>query len=60
VVDGNTYTDTFDEEIPAIGHTYGSPSFEWSSDFKTCTGTVVCQNDPTHISTETLNSTSEI
>ena len=46
--------------IPATGHNYGTPEYVWSEDFKTCTATIICANDRTHIVTETVNSTSAV
>jgi uncharacterized repeat protein (TIGR02543 family) len=39
-------------EIPAIGHRYGAPVYTWSDDGKTCTATVTCEHDKTHVITE--------
>ena len=44
-------------EIPAIGHKWGKPTYEWSADHSTLTGKVVCENDKNHVHTETVNST---
>lgn len=62
-----TYTATFtnpafakqikSEDIPAIGHKWGKPTYEWSADHSTLTGKVVCENDSNHVHTETVNST---
>ena len=62
-----TYTATFtnpafakqikSEEIPATGHKWGKPTYEWSADHSTLTGKVVCENDNNHVHTETVNST---
>ena len=41
------------EFIPAVGHTYGPATYEWSEDHSTCTATVVCESDETHVATET-------
>ena len=41
------------EFIPAVGHTYGPATYEWSEDHSTCTATVVCERDETHVATET-------
>ena len=35
--------------IPATGHAYGEPAFQWSADGKTCTVTFTCGNDETHV-----------
>ena len=48
------YTNTLElTDIPAIGHAYGEPAFQWSADGKTCTVTFTCGNDETHV--EVLN-----
>ena len=44
-------------EIPAIGHKWGKPTYEWSADHSTLTGKVVCENDNSHVHTEKVNST---
>ena len=41
--------------VIAGGHTWGSPSYSWSDDGKTCTGKRVCTRNSTHI--ETVNAT---
>ena len=48
------------EDIPATGHEYGEPTYTWSADGKTCTATVVCDNDSTHVITEEATVTSEV
>ena len=46
---GKTYTDTKDlADIPATGHSYGEPVWNWSEDGKTCTVTFTCEKDETH------------
>ena len=44
-------------EISATGHKWGKPTYEWSADHSTLTGKVVCENDNSHVHTETVNST---
>ena len=39
--------------VIAAGHSWGSPSYTWSDDGKTCTGKRVCTRNSTHI--ETVN-----
>ena len=41
------------------GHVWGTPSYEWSEDNKTCTATSVCELDPEHILTETVDTLCE-
>ena len=45
--------------IPALGHNYGTPTYTWSTDGKSCTATAVCQRDANHIATEEVTATSE-
>ena len=64
-----TYTATFtnpafakqikSEEIPATGHKWGKPTYEWSTDHSTLTGKVVCENDNSHVHTEDARVTSK-
>ena len=44
-------------EIPATGHKWGKPTYEWSADHSTLTGKVVCEKDGNHVHTEKVNST---
>ena len=39
---GQTYTDTREAVIPASGHSYGGPVFQWSGDHSACTASVTC------------------
>lgn len=44
------YSETKDtDEIAALGHAYGEPTFKWSDDHKTCTATFTCKNDAKHV-----------
>ena len=43
--------------LPATGHSWGTPTYTWSEDNKTCTAKRVCAHDATHVDTETVNST---
>ena len=43
-------------EIPATDHDWAEPTYEWSSDNKTCTAKRLCKNDQSHIESETVNS----
>ena len=36
----------------ALGHDWGEPQYEWSSDNKKCTAKRTCNNDQTHVETE--------
>ena len=52
--EGKDYTATLElTDIPATGHAYGEPTFQWSADGKTCTVTFTCGNDASHV--EVLN-----
>lgn len=43
--------------INPIGHLWGKPGYEWSSDYNRVTGTCVCSRDPEHTITETASAT---
>ena len=65
-----TLTATFTEEpfttqtktvvIPAKGHDWDAPTYTWSQDYKTCTATRICKNDPKHIESETVNTKPDV
>ena len=58
---GQTYTDTKDvADIPATGHSYGEPVWNWSEDGKTCTVTFTCEKDETHKQTPEVKVTSAV
>lgn len=40
--DGKEYTDVNEVEVPALGHTYGTPEFIWFDDYNKCTATFTC------------------
>ena len=44
---------------PKTPHKWGTPTYTWSSDYKTCTANVVCDNDSTHKESVTVNATVE-
>jgi len=52
-------TQTKEVEIPATGHKWGEPTYEWAADKSTCVATSVCENDPNHVLTENGKVTSE-
>ena len=60
-----TFTNTaFEEqektvEIPATDHDWAEPTYEWSSDNKTCTAKRVCKNDKAHEQTQSVNTVSK-
>lgn len=39
---GKEYTDVKEAEIPATGHVYGTPEFNWSRDYQSCTAVFTC------------------
>ena len=65
-----TYTATFKNSafakqtstssIPATGHKYGTPTYTWSADGKTCTAKRVCANNSSHIETENATITNKV
>ena len=53
LVTGNaTYTAFFS----FVGHNYGAPTYVWNADSTQCTATRICNNDASHVETETVNS----
>ncbi|MBQ7061586.1 MAG: InlB B-repeat-containing protein [Clostridia bacterium] len=40
--------------IPALGHDWGAPEYEWSEGYLTCTATRVCAREAGHTETETV------
>ncbi|OUN30906.1 LPXTG cell wall anchor domain-containing protein, partial [Massilimicrobiota sp. An80] len=47
-------------DIPATGHSYGEPVWNWSEDGKTCTVTFICEKDETHKETLKVKITSAV
>lgn len=47
-LDGKTYTGTQTDSLPAAGHDFGEPVFEFSADGKTATAKVVCKKNEDH------------
>ena len=45
-----------DKTIDPINHDWNEPTYEWTSDYSSCTATRVCKNNSTHIESETKNS----
>ena len=43
--DGQTYTTSKEEQSAALGHSYKTPEFKWSDDYKTCEATFVCERE---------------
>ncbi|MBR4744161.1 MAG: metallophosphoesterase, partial [Oscillospiraceae bacterium] len=50
---------TRNETISALGHAWGQATFDWAADGSSVTATRVCANDPTHVESETAQTTSE-
>ena len=48
------------QDIAATGHSYGSPTYSWSADGKSCTATRVCSKDSSHKETATATITSAV
>ena len=46
--------------VPALGHDWSEPEIEWAADCSTATASRICGNDPTHVETETVETTSAI
>ncbi len=45
--------DIEDTVIPAIGHDWGEPEYEWAEDHTSVTATRFCEKNKTHVETET-------
>ena len=48
------------ETVPALGHDWHDPVYEWAEDQRTLTATRVCDRDPEHTETETADVSAEI
>lgn len=46
--------------IPATGHAYGEPKWNWNEDGKAATATFTCQNDSSHVTTKNAEVTSAV
>ncbi|MBQ6623542.1 MAG: hypothetical protein IJH57_02875 [Mogibacterium sp.] len=53
-------TQTKTAEVPALGHDWSEPSYEWAKDNSTVTATRVCTLNPKHVQTETVNTSSNV
>ena len=42
--------------VDALGHDYGAPTYVWNADSTQCTATRICNNDASHVETETVTS----
>ena len=47
-------------DIPALGHSYGTPTYSWSADGKSCTAKTVCSHNSSHVVTQTGTITSAV
>lgn len=58
---GEDYTATKEvADVAALGHNYGKPVFNWSSDGKSCTVVFTCENDESHVQKLRADITAEI
>ena len=57
--EGEEYTDTKTEVIPATGHAYGAPVWKWNDDF-TASATFTCANNAAHVKNVTATVTNEM
>ncbi len=58
---GQTHKDTKDvADLPATGHSYGKPVWNWSEDGKTCTVTFTCEKDENHKESPKVDATSAV
>ena len=48
-----------DVVVPALGHDWSTPTYEWSADNGTVVATRVCSRDSSHVESETVSTTSE-
>ena len=46
--------------LPALGHDWSEPTYEWREDFAEVTASRVCKNDESHVETETVQTDREI
>ena len=53
---GATYVGDY---VPALGHDWGEPTYEWNEDHTACTATRVCRRDESHVETVKAEITSE-
>ena len=57
--EGEEYTDTKTETLPATGHAYGKPVWKWNDDF-TASATFTCGNNAAHVENVTATVTNEV
>ena len=53
-------TQTKDVVIAALGHNYGTPTYEWAEDGSACSATAVCQHNENHVANENAAISSEV
>ncbi len=47
------------DNVPALGHDWGAPKYEWNADNSKVTATRICTHDESHFEAETVNTTVE-
>lgn len=57
---GTTPTIPEENVIPATGHSYGEPEWNWSENGKSCTVTFTCENDTAHKESPKVTVTTEV
>ena len=57
--EGEEYTGTKTETLPATGHAYGEPVWKWNDDF-TASATFTCGNNAAHVENVTATVTNEV
>ena len=58
--EGKTEIELSATVIPATGHSYGEPVWNWSEDGKNCTVTFICANDDSHRETPRVTVSSKV
>ena len=53
--EGFTAQSRTEANIEATGHVWGEPSYEWADDLSSVTAIRVCENDPSHVDSETAS-----
>ncbi|MDD6211677.1 MAG: fibronectin type III domain-containing protein [Clostridiales bacterium] len=57
---GETYTDTVEDAIDALGHKFGNPEWKWADDYSYVTAVFTCENDSNHVQEISADSEKEI
>ena len=52
--------DLHDLDIPAAGHSWKAPVYEWSQDNSSVTASAVCEHDANHVYSETVDTICEV